>query len=310
MSSRGPSFGSERPGVDGIERSRRPGAPGSPSDGRAPRAAAPARRARRSGRQPLATARPASGQDASAPGSLHPGTEAVLLGAMSLLRLVGLLHRSCARSSPSASGTVVPSTPRGTQTRRALTKRMARRRPGDYRAARKGRQTARGIWPTAPGALPPASPGGRRGLSGDSCTDTPWGYGDRAERLARPVGAVLSFAGPRRRDARGRPRQDLRRSRRQRSPAADGRRATPIHRFPEPALVTATHRQSPNAGPIDMDAKQVWRAALGELQVSLSPANFETWLRDTALVAVETTASGSPSRTASPRTGWRPATAR
>ena len=31
-----------------------------------------------------------------------------------------------------------------------------------------------------------------------------------------------------------------------------------------------------------MDAKQVWRAALGELQVSLSPANYETWLRDTA----------------------------
>jgi chromosomal replication initiator protein len=36
-----------------------------------------------------------------------------------------------------------------------------------------------------------------------------------------------------------------------------------------------------------MDAKQVWRAALGELQVSLSPANFETWLKDTALVEVE-----------------------
>ena len=36
-----------------------------------------------------------------------------------------------------------------------------------------------------------------------------------------------------------------------------------------------------------MDAKQVWRAALGELQVSLSPANFETWLRDTALVGVD-----------------------
>ena len=36
-----------------------------------------------------------------------------------------------------------------------------------------------------------------------------------------------------------------------------------------------------------MDAKQVWRAALGELQVSLSPANFETWLRDTMLVDVE-----------------------
>ena len=36
-----------------------------------------------------------------------------------------------------------------------------------------------------------------------------------------------------------------------------------------------------------MDAKQVWRAALGELQVSLSPANFETWLRGTSLLEVD-----------------------
>ncbi len=36
-----------------------------------------------------------------------------------------------------------------------------------------------------------------------------------------------------------------------------------------------------------MDAKQVWRAALGELQVSLSPANYETWLRETTLVDVD-----------------------
>jgi chromosomal replication initiator protein len=36
-----------------------------------------------------------------------------------------------------------------------------------------------------------------------------------------------------------------------------------------------------------MDAKQVWRAALGELQVSLSPANYETWLRDTQLLDVD-----------------------
>ena len=36
-----------------------------------------------------------------------------------------------------------------------------------------------------------------------------------------------------------------------------------------------------------MDAKQVWRAALGELQVSLSPANYETWLRDTHLAEVD-----------------------
>ena len=36
-----------------------------------------------------------------------------------------------------------------------------------------------------------------------------------------------------------------------------------------------------------MDAKQVWRAALGELQVALSPANYETWLRDTNLDDVD-----------------------
>ncbi len=36
-----------------------------------------------------------------------------------------------------------------------------------------------------------------------------------------------------------------------------------------------------------MDARQVWRAALGELQVALSPANYETWLKDTNLVDVD-----------------------
>ena len=36
-----------------------------------------------------------------------------------------------------------------------------------------------------------------------------------------------------------------------------------------------------------MDAKQIWRAVLGELQVSLSPANFETWLKDTTLVEID-----------------------
>jgi chromosomal replication initiator protein len=36
-----------------------------------------------------------------------------------------------------------------------------------------------------------------------------------------------------------------------------------------------------------MDAKQVWRAALGELQMSLSPANYETWLRETSLIEVD-----------------------
>jgi chromosomal replication initiator protein len=38
-----------------------------------------------------------------------------------------------------------------------------------------------------------------------------------------------------------------------------------------------------------MDVKHIWRAALGELQVALSPANFETWLRHTSLVDVDDT---------------------
>src|SRR6476469_2301958 len=38
-----------------------------------------------------------------------------------------------------------------------------------------------------------------------------------------------------------------------------------------------------------MDAKQVWRAALGERRVTNSTANYETWLKDTALVAVDDT---------------------
>ncbi|MDQ3879825.1 MAG: chromosomal replication initiator protein DnaA [Chloroflexota bacterium] len=36
-----------------------------------------------------------------------------------------------------------------------------------------------------------------------------------------------------------------------------------------------------------MDAKQVWRAVLGELQISLSPANFETWLKETTLEEID-----------------------
>src|SRR4029079_15955490 len=49
------------------------------------------------------------------------------------------------------------------------------------------------------------------------------------------------------------------------------------------------HQPAPESPHRPMDAKQVWRAALGELPVTLSPANFETWLRDTALVEVDDT---------------------
>ena len=69
---------------------------------------------------------------------------------------------------------------------------------------------------------------------------------------------------------------------------------TSDRRFADPGISDPGRRPTPystdpsNAGPIErMDAKQVWRAALGELQVSLSPANYETWLRDTQLVDVD-----------------------
>ena len=36
-----------------------------------------------------------------------------------------------------------------------------------------------------------------------------------------------------------------------------------------------------------MDRRQVWRATLGELEISLSQATFETWFRRTALLRVD-----------------------
>ena len=57
-----------------------------------------------------------------------------------------------------------------------------------------------------------------------------------------------------------------------------------------PEADSSAHAASPQIGSEHvrlMDAKQVWRAALGELQVSLSPANFETWLKDTELVEID-----------------------
>ena len=61
--------------------------------------------------------------------------------------------------------------------------------------------------------------------------------------------------------------------------------ALPTRMFRSRPYLSTTHRDQGHTE--RMDAKQVWRAALGELQVSLSPANFETWLRDTQLVDVE-----------------------
>ena len=127
--------------------------------------------------------------------------------------------------------------------------------------------------------------------SGASHVDTPREYDEN--RLAAALRAVLSSPGPRRRDVAGAPRQprtgssgtSLDRCRGRHDPST---RATPGVSIP--SVADATHRPSTSQRriPIErMDAKQVWRAALGELQVSLSPANFETWLRDTQLVDVD-----------------------
>ena len=40
-----------------------------------------------------------------------------------------------------------------------------------------------------------------------------------------------------------------------------------------------------------MDRRQVWRAVLGELEISLSQATFETWFRRTALLRVDEASS-------------------
>lgn len=136
--------------------------------------------------------------------------------------------------------------------------------------------------------VPPSSPGRARILHGGIA---------RSPCDARPAGAILCQphgAGDAR-EATEPPASRPRRPRHDRPRNGDaivrsvGER--PRSRFPtrsrDPArrsIDDPIERQVP----IDrMDAKQVWRAALGELQVSLSPANFETWLRETQLVDVD-----------------------
>jgi len=104
---RAPSEGPWWRGAGAIGSSPSPGAPQSPAGWRASRAAA-VDRARPSGRQALATAGPACGQDTAPARTLHAGAEAVFLGSVALLGLEGLLrHRACAESSPSGLGVSV-----------------------------------------------------------------------------------------------------------------------------------------------------------------------------------------------------------
>ena len=173
-----------------------PGAPQSPAGGRASRAAAGGR-ARSSGRQALATASPARGQDAASARRFHAGAEAVLPGAVALLGLVGLLHRACARSSPSGLG--VPSVIRPQKARKRADRPMHGR--GAFNVRRMiGREALQRQTRTAPGDdhceiadHPPILPGSIAELPCEVpaavlcfATRSP---GDRADPLPEPLGS-------------------------------------------------------------------------------------------------------------------------
>src|SRR5674476_1142149 len=71
-------------------------------------------------------------------------------------------------------------------------------------------------------------------------------------------------------------------------PCVDSVVSGPVQAAREPAKVpSGPWAQSCRA--VRLDTRHIWRAALGELQVALSPANFETWLRHTSLVEVDDT---------------------
>ena len=147
---------------------------------------------------------------------------------------------------------------------------VRRRRRARVHVRRRARATTPDRRPAGAGRLP---------------HDTPWGYARIA--LRRPRAPV--YCSPA--SGAGTPRGTLREEAR-RSPAwcqgnpSSGSAATSSlgrtrgRRYPSQPMHLQDHDRR-------MDAKQVWRAALGELQVSLSPANYETWLRDTRLVDVD-----------------------
>jgi hypothetical protein len=158
-------------------------------------------RDRLSGRQSLPTPSSPSGKDAATRRGLHAGAKAVLLGAVALLGLVGSLHPGGpVILSIRPRGTVAPSTPRGTQTRRCpagtwrvVVRRMiGPRQKGCQTADRPGLASAsrpRGSLQDPTQRWPEANSGHSHGY--------PWGV--CGNRLATASGAVLSSPGPRRR---------------------------------------------------------------------------------------------------------------
>jgi chromosomal replication initiator protein len=157
---------------------------------------------------------------------------------------------------------------------------------------------ARRLWNAAPGVSKhPPDTGVRACVAGLNTPphDTPWGY-PRLEAES-PCEASLGGATMRRPTVPGRRQGDLG------GMSSGTARVAPAVRsglFVLPATLSVTgltwsHPSPPirllrrRADRVPMDAKHIWRAALGELQVALSPANFETWLRHTSLVDVDDT---------------------
>jgi hypothetical protein len=147
-----------------------------------------------SDRELLAAVRAAGGQNPASPGGLHPGTEAVFLGAMPLLGLVGLFHRRLGSVSPFRPRG--QHTPKGTRTRLAPTS-ASTRLPADYR----DRTTKVS---NAPPRLP-QRPHGHWYTPGEYTI--PW-----AQNLDTASRPVLFFGGPRRRDAPKHPPREARRA--------------------------------------------------------------------------------------------------
>ena len=54
-----------------------------------------------------------------------------------------------------------------------------------------------------------------------------------------------------------------------------------------------------------MEAEQAWQSALGQLQMEMPKASFDTWLRDTSLVAYDEGSSRLPFLTPMPVIGWK-----
>ena len=209
-----------------------------------------------------------------------------------------------------ASGTVAPSSPRGTRTRRRPTRRMARRRPADDMAAPEGvSNAATGDGPSAPRRV-------ARGPSGPADAVHGYSQGVCAELPCDAVrgGAILS--GP---SAPGRSREtsgDL--ERRPRGPRRPARRMGVFATLADPALPTprpwptATYRPPPSSGSHRTNGREAGLASRPGRAPGLAvPGQLrDLAARHRSSSTSTTSASGSRSPTASPRTGWRPATGR